>query len=166
MGQDTEHHTGQACHTQHSAWPSARTSRVDTVAATGRRALAEFFSETLRVLVQQSEQMVPSAPSRQKLGVGSAAMGTAAAAAVPVGGWNVLQVRPQAAHSACGVSAVGAGAHLGYVCCCYILADLSMLYGVPDTEIKWDGCSAYMIGLWLRSVHGRRTGWWGQRAPG
>ena len=44
------------------------------------------------VNAQQSEQMVPSAPSRQRPGIGSAATAAAPAAAVPVGGWNVLQV--------------------------------------------------------------------------
>lgn len=48
----------------------------------------------------QSEQMVPSAPSRQKAGIG-AAMGAAPAAAVPVGGWNVLQARLLQAQRAC-----------------------------------------------------------------
>ena len=53
------------------------------------------------VYMQQSEQMVPSAPSRQKAGVGSAAMGAAPAVAVPMGGWNVLQVRLLQAQVAC-----------------------------------------------------------------
>ena len=50
---------------------------------------------------QQSEQMVPSAPSRQKPGIGSAATAAAPAAAIPVGGWNVLQVCVQQTRRAC-----------------------------------------------------------------
>ena len=50
-----------------------------------------MLSEHLVVNMQESEQMVPSGPSRQKPGMGAAAL-DAGVAAVPVGGWDVLQV--------------------------------------------------------------------------
>jgi len=58
---------------------------------TAEAIVTQCASEHPVVNMQESEQMVPSGPSRQKPGVGAAAL-NAGVAAVPVGGWDVLQV--------------------------------------------------------------------------
>ena len=50
---------------------------------------------------QASEQLVPSAPSRQTVAVGAAAVGGTAAAAAPASGWAVLQVCPKTKNCCC-----------------------------------------------------------------
>ena len=54
------------------------------------------ITEHTKVGVQVSEQMVPSVPTRQKVGLAASGGHQAAAAAAPEGGWDVLQVHASA----------------------------------------------------------------------